>query len=277
MATQEVSDKCELPFKEQLPDFSTITEAPWTRATAEQLEMMQTRYELASRHAREKDVLEVGCGAGVGLGLISRVARSTVGGDIDLHNCAVARETYRNRRNVTVTRLDAMHLPFSDANFDVLVLFEVLYYIRSFDSFLLEARRVLRPGGVLLISSVNCRWRSFNPSPLSVEYYDAAQLAAMLTRRGFYVDMFAGFPDDPTRVRDKLTRVARRLAIRAGLIPKTMKGKEWLKRIFLGSLRPIPAELSGEAAPSHNLVKILPPYRADQFKFIYSVALLSQP
>jgi SAM-dependent methyltransferase len=260
-----------------IPDFNTVTETPLTRATNDQLQIMYTRYDLASKYSVGKDVLEVACGAGLGLGLLARVARRTVGGDIDKLNCAMAKKTYCGRADVQVKQFDGQKLPFPDASFDVVILYEALYYIRSPDSFFRESRRVLRPGGTLLISSVNCRWAEFNPSPFSVKYFDAAELADSLARCGFQVEMHAGFPESTGGVLRRIIGLARRVAVRLHLIPKTMKGKEWLKHIFYGELKPIPSELSPGIATPALLDKLAAPYSADQYRFIYAIGVLPQP
>src|SRR5207244_12959780 len=43
------------------------------------------------------------------------------------------------------------------------------------------------------------------------------------------------------------TRRSSDLAVRLGVIPKTMKGKEFLKRVFFGRLAPVPPELTNGA------------------------------
>jgi hypothetical protein len=63
------------------------------------------------KYAAGKDVLEVACGAGVGLGLLSRVVRRDVGGDIDERNCSIARTTYPNRPGIEVRQFDAETIP----------------------------------------------------------------------------------------------------------------------------------------------------------------------
>lgn len=259
---------------ETIPDFSTITETPNVRITAEQLRVMYTRYDLASKYALGKDVLEVACGAGMGLGLLSRVARRTIGGDIDERNCAVARQTYRDRNDLEIKQLDAQTLPFPDASFDVVILYEALYYIPSAEAFFREARRVLRPGGTLLISTVNCRWGEFNASPFSIKYYDAAELADGLVRHGFRVEIYGGFPAGAAGPLHRAVGLVRKIAVRLHLVPKTMKGKEWLKRLFYGQLKPIPAELVPGLETPAPLDKLLRPYSADQYRFVYAIGVL---
>lgn len=256
-----------------LPKFHEITESPLTRATRDQLQILYTRYDLAARYSVEKDVFEVACGAGVGLGMLASVAHRVVGGDIDGQNCAVARTSYGGRADVEVMELDALQLPFPASSFDVVVLYEALYYLPSFDKFLREARRVLRPGGTLLISTVNCRWGEFNPSPFSTRYYSATELAVVLREHGFEATLYGGFPQTCSGALSALTGAIRKAAVRLHLIPRTQKSKEWLKRIFYGELSQIPRVLQyGDASPA-ELTRIDPPYEADQYRFLYAVVV----
>ena len=51
---------------------------------------------------------------------------------------------------------DAMRLPFQDASFDGVISVEAAFHFRSRVRFFSEARRVLRPGGVLSFSDISC-------------------------------------------------------------------------------------------------------------------------
>lgn len=67
---------------------------------------------------------------------------------------AVDREKI-NRRSAEVAmgvQTDAALLPFSDTSFDAVFIFDVLEHIEGDDAVLEEIRRVLRPGGTLLIT-----------------------------------------------------------------------------------------------------------------------------
>ncbi len=257
-----------------VPRFRDITESPFTRATADQLQILYTRYDLAARHAAGKDVIEIACGAGVGLGMLARVARRVVGGDIDDRNLATAQETYAGRQNVEIRSLDALHLPYPEDSFDLAILYEALYYLPSAAEFLREVKRVLRPGGTLIISSVNCRWGEFNVSPFSTKYYGAAELARLLERHGFAASLYAGFPERTGGALRAAVGAVRRAAVRLHLIPRTQKGKEWLKRIFYGELAPIPREIPPGFAPAARLDPLTPPYASDRYRFIYAVAVV---
>ncbi len=252
--------------------FSTITEAPGVGASAEQLSMLSTRYDLAARYAQGKSVLEVACGTGIGLGFLSRTAARVVGGDIDPNNLIQAQAHYRGRQRVEVRHLDALQLPFDAGSFDTVLLYEALYYLSSFPQFLAEARQVLHPTGTLIICSVNCRWHGFNRSPFSTRYYGCDELRDELRAAGYTVDMFGGFPDTALTTGRKFKGLVRRAAARSGLIPRTMKGKEFLKRVFYGKLTKLPSEMNEDLAPIAPLAPLAEGTDADLFKVLYAVA-----
>ena len=221
-------------------DFASVTEQPCQGATRMQMSMLRTRYGWAAEHAAGKDVLEVACGAGLGLGWLAKRARRVEAGDINQENCRIASATYRGQANIRVERMDALDLPFEDSCFDVALLFEALYYLPDVPTFLAEARRVLRPGGRLLMATVNSEWSGFQPSPLHTRYWTAAELVEALAQAGFVTNVSAAFPQlDATGIRNRLKTIAAHY----GCMPRTMRGKAVLKRIFYGRLDRIPSRL----------------------------------
>lgn len=219
-----------------------FSERPGNRVTAEAVQMLYTRYAHASGLAAGKDVLEVACGPGHGLGLLARHARRVVGGDYTYEFVRCAHSHYGQR--LPILRLDAQALLFVDRSFDLVLLFEAIYYLPDAFAFLREARRILRPRGTLLICSANCEWMGFNPSPFSTRYFRANELRNALQRHGFSPEDFGAFPVSGPSLAGKLINGLRYVAARLHLVPRTMAGKEFLKRVFYGPLHELCAGLA---------------------------------
>ena len=110
------------------------------------------RYALACDMAEGRDVLDIACGEGYGSALLAKRARSVVGVDIDKAAVDHAQRKYGgDRARFLVGQCTAIPLP--DASVDMVVSFETIEHIREHDVFLSEVRRVLRSGGLVVIST----------------------------------------------------------------------------------------------------------------------------
>ena len=251
-------------------DFSTVTEVTGNRLTSEAISMMYTRYRFGADLARGGDVLEAACGVGQGLGLLARSARRTVGGDLTDSLTRQASDQYRGR--VGVVRLDAQQLPFRGGSFDVVLLFEAVYYLPEAARFLREAGRVLRPAGKLVLCSANPESPEFNPSPHSVRYYRPLEMKALLEEEGYAADLLAAYPARPRGLARRMVSGIRRAAVALGLMPKTMKGKETLKRLFYGRLLEMPRELDDGSFAAPAPVDAGPDGPGPHYKVYFAVA-----
>lgn len=110
------------------------------------------RYLLAREFCRGRDVLDIACGEGYGAALLSQVARAVVGVDNVPSVIEAARAEFA-RPNLRYETGDARAIPLADGSVDVVVCFETLEHITEHDLFLTELRRVLRPGGLVVIST----------------------------------------------------------------------------------------------------------------------------
>jgi SAM-dependent methyltransferase/glycosyltransferase involved in cell wall biosynthesis len=110
------------------------------------------RYLFASQFCNGRDVLDVACGEGYGGFLLSQVARSVVGIDIDNTVVEYAAKTYGSDK-LGFAQGSCLRIPAPDQSFAVVVSFETIEHIREHDQFLLEVRRVLRPDGVFILST----------------------------------------------------------------------------------------------------------------------------
>jgi SAM-dependent methyltransferase len=146
-------------------------------------------YQRLAQRCAGRDVLEAGCGEGYGADLIAGVARRVVGLDYDESAVAHVRARYP-RVDMRHGNLDA--LPLADGDVDVVVNFQVIEHLWDQGRFVAECRRVLRPAGVLLMSTPNRI--TFSPgrdtpiNPFHTRELDAAELTELLTDNGFGID-----------------------------------------------------------------------------------------
>ncbi len=251
-------------------DYTPIAEIPGIGASREQLAMLYTRYAVAASLCVGRHVLEVACGAGAGLGYLASRAARVVGGDYTQNLLRVARRHYGTK--IPLVRLDAEALPFRSGAFDVVILYEAVYYLKDADEFVRESWRLLRPSGLLLVCTVNPEWSDFNPSPLSRTYFTARDLRELLARHGFEVDIHVAFPVVRHSLRARAISLIKRAAVATGAMPRTMNGKRLFKRVFFGPLAPIPAEVTEGMAIAGPLTSAAASGRAGDHKIIFATA-----
>lgn len=254
-------------------EFLDVTETQGQRISREQLERICHRYHWASSQCQGVDVLEVACGAGQGLSMLKREASSLVAGD---YSPSVLEHARGVAGGIPLVRFKAEALPFGAHSFDRVLLFEALYYVDA-RSFFLEARRLLREGGMILIATANKDLYDFTPSPLTTRYLGAQELSRELSAAGFEVELFGYLDTAIVSVRQRLLRPAKALASRLGLIPKTLRGRERLKRIFFGSLMEMPASIDGVAFASEPPSAIRGDMPDRRHKVLYCRAVVSKP
>lgn len=118
------------------------------------------------------DLLEVGCGEGRGVELLSPAVRSYTAIDKIVEIEDTIRKKYPDIRflNMNVPPFDGL----ADNSFDTVVSFQVIEHIDQDKDFLREIHRVLRPGGMAVISTPNLDW-SLTRNPWHVREYTAKQ------------------------------------------------------------------------------------------------------
>lgn len=254
-------------------DYTTVTEIGGAEASEEQIARAAQRYYWAGTYCRDCDVLEIACGVGQGLGYLAGLARSVHAGDITPALVQKAQAHYGTR--IEINEMDALALPFPARSLDVVIIFEALYYLSSSDRFVDECIRVLRPGGHVLVANANKDLYDFNPSPFSTAYHGVIELRALFEPRGFTCEFFGNSPLAKISLRQRVIRPLKKLAVSAGLIPKTMTGKKLLKRLVFGQLKPMPAEIDAATAANVPATPLTPDQPTRDFKVLFMDAKLA--
>ena len=150
------------------------------------------RYAFAERLARDKRVLDAGCGVGYGAARLATVARRVVGLEIASEAVEAARCRYTGPR-LEFLRGDCRALPFSAASFDLVVAFEVIEHLDPWEHLLAESRRVLAPGGKLVVSTPNRLYYAESresPNPFHIHEFDYEEFRAALAAYFPHVRIF---------------------------------------------------------------------------------------
>ncbi len=143
-------------------------------------------YQRLAQRCADRDVLEAGCGEGYGADLLADVARRVIALDYDKATVAHVRARY--------PRVEIMHgnlaeLPLADSSVDVVVNFQVIEHLWDQAGFVSECARVLRPAGLLMMSTPNRI--TFSPgrdspiNPFHTRELNADELSQLLVDAGF--------------------------------------------------------------------------------------------
>jgi ubiquinone/menaquinone biosynthesis C-methylase UbiE len=122
------------------------------------------------------NVLEVGCGEGRGVSLLMEKAEQFTAVDKIEEALIVLRERFPGGK------FSSMNIPplggLKDNTYDCVVSFQVIEHIQNDALYLKEINRVLKPGGVALITTPNRR-RSLSRNPWHIREYLASELTAL--------------------------------------------------------------------------------------------------
>lgn len=136
------------------------------------------------------DVLDVGSGDGAAAAYLAPRCRSLTCIDASARMVGAARERLARFPNVKAEVADAQELPFRQASFDCAVVFHTLTYAERPQRVLEECARVLRPGGRLVLLSLD----QHDHRELTAAYgerhagFAPRTLRSMVTRAGLVVD-----------------------------------------------------------------------------------------
>jgi SAM-dependent methyltransferase len=148
--------------------------------------MHEATYRFAAQYTRGMRVLDFGCGSGYGSAEIAEAAAHVTGVDVSDDAIEYASEHFA-RDNLAFRTIDPdAPLPFADGSFDTVLSFQVIEHVPDAARYLSEIRRVLVPGGRLVLATPDRSTRLFpGQRPWNrwhLHEYAAAELDALLAR-----------------------------------------------------------------------------------------------
>lgn len=152
----------------------------------------EARYWWATSVVAGKDVLDAGCGVGYGARILAQGGAASVLG-VDIAPDAIEQSKTRAGSIARFAVADLRSLGSPDRSFDVIVCFETIEHVDDSETVLDELRRVLRPEGVLALSTPN-RAVHIPGNPHHVREYLPSELLSALERRFRNVTLYRQHP-----------------------------------------------------------------------------------
>ncbi len=125
---------------------------------------------LAAAERPVERVLDVGGGTGRAARALARDTEEVPGRNVTVVDASARMLAQARENGLPAVRGDAAELPFRDGSVDAVTIVDALHHFPDRDGALAEAKRVLRPGGVLVV-------RDFNPETLRGRLLVAAEHA----------------------------------------------------------------------------------------------------
>jgi GT2 family glycosyltransferase/ubiquinone/menaquinone biosynthesis C-methylase UbiE len=127
------------------------------------------RYFFALQFCAGKRVLDIASGEGYGSALLATVASEVIGVEVAEEAVRHAAENY-STHNLRFLHGDARRIPVDDASIEIVVSFETLEHLSEHEEFLREIKRVLCPGGLLVLSTPDRDFfASWPPNPFHLK------------------------------------------------------------------------------------------------------------
>ena len=175
--------------------------------------LAHTRWALSYLDVQPTDrILDIGCGSGMSIKLLAKMAAAGFVAGIDYSHEMVAQARWRNAAAIRAGRVEIVHgdvaaLPYDDASFNKVIGVETFYFWPDPIQNLREVRRVLRdpqgenePGGLLALAmegSKECpHWTKLveQVNQIGCPIYAGAEVVEMLTAAGFSRAWFEAAP-----------------------------------------------------------------------------------
>jgi 2-polyprenyl-6-hydroxyphenyl methylase/3-demethylubiquinone-9 3-methyltransferase len=116
-------------------------------------------------------ILDIGCGGGLLSEPLARLGANVTGADASATNIEVAK-LHAATSGLTIDYRASTAEAIADAGetFDVVLAMEIIEHVSDVDLFLAECARMVRPGGLLLVATLNRTPKSFALAIVGAEY-----------------------------------------------------------------------------------------------------------
>jgi len=112
------------------------------------------RYVYVSKFAKDKFVLDFGCGHGYGTNYLAQVAKKIIGVDLNSNYIRYAKKRYQSR-NLQYSISNQKETNLQKSSFDLIVCYEVIEHVENIHQVLQTIKSLLKPDGIFIASTPN--------------------------------------------------------------------------------------------------------------------------
>lgn len=158
------------------------------------------RYKFVLPYLKNKKVLEVGCGFGIGARLINEQSYLYRGVDISKRNIHKAKKNNNKIQNC-FKELSAYQINRLGIKFDVIICLATIYYL-DFDKFLKSTFDVLKKNGLFIFDTTNANMPGLNKDwDNQTKYYQILEMQKTLIKYNFKKNIFFGSSSEFTNTK----------------------------------------------------------------------------
>lgn len=151
------------------------------------------RYAITIPFVKDKIVLDIASGEGYGSHLMSEIAQQVYGVDIDVDTIARARKKYI-KDNLKFLNGSTSDIPLDSNTIDIVISYETIEHHDEHEQMMLEIKRVLKPGGILIISSPDKYYYSDNrgyKNPFHVKELYKSEFTDIISKHFKYFKLYS--------------------------------------------------------------------------------------
>lgn len=113
---------------------------------------VETAYNYAKQHYPKGKVLDFGCGTGLLSYAIANEGINVVANDVEFRPLKLVKTKVNFPQNIQFVEGDLLKLNLPESSFDLIIALDVLEHINNIDDYIVEYKRILKPGGAVIVS-----------------------------------------------------------------------------------------------------------------------------
>ena len=120
---------------------------------------------------KDIDILDVGCGGGLISVPLARTGANVTAIDASPNNIKAARlHAQQHNLNINYQNTTAEELIVTLEKFDVVICLEVIEHVANVEEFVANLAKLLKPGGMMILSTINRNVKSYMLAIIAAEY-----------------------------------------------------------------------------------------------------------